>query len=273
MISKRKTSIPMLIGIVLAAVLILLALCAPLVAPNDPIKVNMTHTLEKSSTDFPLGTDQLGRCVLSRLLYGARTSLGVTCLVLAVTIFIGTLIGAVSGLFAGKWPDKLLTAFCEVILAFPGLILALVISGLLGPGIMNVMLAIALVSWARYARVVRSLVIGVREADYMRAARVSGTSGLHLVTRHILPNIGGAIGTIVVTDIGSTILRFAGLSFIGLGAQAPEAEWGMMINEARLFMAKAPSLIIYPVLAVTVSVFAFQLISDGLRDRLDDKSQ
>ncbi len=263
----------MLIGIVLAVFLIILALCAPLIAPNDPLKVAMANTLQKPSADFPLGTDQLGRCVLSRLLYGARTSLGVTCLVLLITVFIGTVIGTVSGLFAGKLPDKLLTAFCEIVLAFPGLILALVISGLLGPGIVNVMLAIALVSWARYARVVRSLVISIREADYMKAAKVSGTDGLHLVTRHILPNIGGAVGTVAVTDIGSTILKFAGLSFIGLGAQAPEAEWGMMINEARLYMAKMPELILYPILAVTISVFAFQLISDGLRDRLDDKSQ
>ena len=261
----------MTVGIVMASLLIILAISAPLIAPNDPIKVNMAHSLEAPSEIFPLGTDQLGRCLLSRLLYGARTSLGVTCLVLFITIFIGTVIGTVSGLFAGKWPDKLLTAFCEVILAFPGLILALVISGLLGPGILNVMLAIALVSWAKYARVVRSLVIGIREADYIKAAKVSGTDGFHIVTRHILPNIGGAIGTIVVTDIGSTILRFAGLSFIGLGAQAPEAEWGMMINEARLYMAKMPSLIIYPIIAVTISVFAFQLISDGLRDKLDDK--
>ncbi len=269
---KRRVSIPMIIGAAIAALLILAAIFAPLIAPNDPVAVNMVRALEGSSAEFPLGTDQLGRCVLSRLLYGARTSLGVTCLVLAITIFIGTVIGAVSGLFAGKWPDKLLTAFCEVVLAFPGLILALVISGLLGPGIFNVMLAIALVSWAKYARVVRSLVISVRSADYIKAARVSGTSGLHMMTRHILPNIGGTIGTIVVTDIGSTILRFAGLSFIGLGAQAPEPEWGMMINEARLFMARCPNLIIYPVIAVTISVFAFQLISDGLRDRLDDKT-
>lgn len=262
----------MIIGACIAAALIVIAIFAPVFAPHDPVAVNMSRMLESGSAEYPLGTDQLGRCVLSRLMYGARTSLGITCLVLAITIFIGTVIGAISGLCAGKWPDKLLTAFCEIILAFPGLILALVISGLLGPGIFNVMLAIALVSWAKYARVVRSLVISVRSADYIKAAKVSGTSSLHMVTRHILPNIGGAIGTIVVTDIGSTILRFAGLSFIGLGAQPPAAEWGMMINEARLYMASCPGLIIYPVIAVTLSVFAFQLIGDGLRDRQDNKT-
>ena len=261
---KIKTRLPfsIVIGLFLAAVLIILAVGAPLFSPNDPLKVSIAVALSPPSAEFPLGTDQLGRCLLSRLLYGARTSLGVTCLVLLLTVFIGTVVGAVSGLFSGKWPDKLLTAFCEVVLAFPGLILALVISGLLGPGILNVMLAIALVSWAHYARIVRSLVISIRESDYIKAAKVSGTNGFHLVTRHILPNIGGAVGTVVVTDIGSTILRFAGLSFIGLGAQAPEAEWGMMINEARLYMAKMPELIIYPVIAVTISVFAFQLISE-----------
>ncbi len=270
--TKCKLSPSMAFGIVLAATLIIAALIAPLIAPNDPLAVNMARALEGSSAKYPLGTDQLGRCVLSRLLYGARTSLGVTCLVLLLTVFIGSVIGTVSGLFAGRLPDKLLTAFCELVLAFPGLILALVISGLLGPGIVNVMLAIALVSWARYARVVRSLVIGVREAHYVKAARVSGSSGFQIVVRHIIPNIVGAIGTIIVTDIGSTILKFAGLSFIGLGAQAPEAEWGMMINDARLYMTEAPSLIVYPILAITLSVLAFQLIGDGFRDRIDSRS-
>ena len=134
------------------------------------------------------------------------------------------------------------------------------------------MLAIALVSWAKYARVVRSLVIGIRKADYMKAARVAGASTFRLVTRHILPNIGGALGTLVVTDLGSTILRFAGLSFIGLGAQPPKPEWGMMINDARLHINSNPMLIIYPILAVTLSVLAFHLLSDGLRDRLDSKA-
>ncbi|NLH00954.1 MAG: ABC transporter permease subunit [Clostridiales bacterium] len=270
--NRTDSSLSMAVGIVLAVLIVSSALCAPLIAPNDPLKVDMAHALQKAGREYPLGTDQLGRCVLSRLLYGARTSLGAACIILLITISIGTVIGTVSGLFAGKLPDKLLTAFCEIVLAFPGLILALVISGLLEPGIFNIILALGLVSWARYARVVRSLVISIREADYMKAAKVSGTDGLHLVSRHIIPNISGAIGTIVVTDIGSTILRFAGLSFIGLGAQAPSPEWGMMINEARLYMDKMPSLIIYPILAVTLSVLAFQLIGDGLRDRLDGMS-
>ena len=128
-----------------------------------------------------------------------------------------------------------------------------------------------MVSWANAARVVRSLVIGLRKANYIKAAQVAGTNTFHMVTRHILPNIGSAIGTIMVTDVGATILRFAGLSFIGLGAQAPQPEWGMMINEARLHMAKMPSLILYPVIAVTLSVLAFQLISDGLQEKHDGK--
>ncbi|HHU05345.1 MAG TPA: ABC transporter permease [Clostridiales bacterium] len=270
--TRKRLPFTIIIGAVLAALLIIAVALAPLIAPNNPTRVNMALAHEGPSEQFPLGTDQLGRCVLSRLLYGGRTSLGVTCLVLLITLLIGTVIGTVSGLFAGRWPDKFLTAVCEVVLAFPGLVLALVISGLLGPGILKVMLAIALVSWAKYARVVRSLVIGIRKADYMKAARVAGASTFRLVTRHILPNIGGALGTLVVTDLGSTILRFAGLSFIGLGAQPPKPEWGMMINDARLHINSNPMLIIYPILAVTLSVLAFHLLSDGLRDRLDSKA-
>lgn len=270
--TRKRIPLTIIIGAVLAALLIAAVALAPRLAPNNPLRVNMALSLSKPSEQYPLGTDQLGRCVLSRLLYGGRTSLGVTCLVLLITLLIGTVIGTISGLFAGRWPDKLLTALSEVVLAFPGLVLALVISGLLGPGILKVMLAITLVSWAKYARLVRSLVIGIRRADYMRAARVAGSSTFRLVIRHILPNIGGTLGTIVVTDFGSTILRFAGLSFIGLGAQPPEPEWGMMINDARLYMETNPMLIIYPILAVTLSVLAFHLLGDGLRDRLDSKA-
>ena len=254
-------------GLSLIALLLVAALAAPLIAPHDPYAISMKSALKAPGGEYPLGTDQLGRCVFSRLLYGARNSLGIACLVLAVTFSIGTVIGTISGLFAGRLPDKILTALCEVTLAFPGILLALVVSSLLGPGVMNIMLAIALVSWARYARLVRSLTIGIREADYIKAARVAGTRGVHIVTRHILPGIMGTLATAMVTDIGSTILRLAGLSFIGLGAQPPEAEWGVMINEARLYIDAAPWLILCPVIAVSIAVLAFHLAGDGLKAR------
>lgn len=258
--------IALIAGLVLLAALLIAAVAAPLIAPNDPYEISMKNALEPAGGEYPLGTDQLGRCVLSRILYGARSSLGIACLVLLITFGIGTAVGTVSGLFAGRVVDKALTALCEVTLAFPGILLALVVSSLLGPGIVNIMLALALVSWARYARLVRSLTIDIRSADYIRAAKVAGTRGRHIVLRHILPNIMGTIVTALVTDIGSTILRIAGLSFIGLGAQPPQAEWGVMISEARLYIGSAPQLILYPVCAVTLAVLAFHLVGDGIRD-------
>jgi peptide/nickel transport system permease protein len=242
----------------------MLAIFAPIIAPNDPNKIDVKNSFLESSEEFPLGTDQLGRCIYSRLLFGARTSLTVTCLVLMVTITIGTVIGTISGIFSGRLIDKMLTALCEILLAFPGILFALVVAGMLGPGIFNIMLAIALISWAKYARVIRGLVIGVKNADYIKAARVSGTNNFHLITWHILPNIKNTIGTIIVTDIGSTILTISGLSFIGLGAQATEAEWGMMINEARIYIDKAPQMILYPVITIVICVLAFNLIGDSL---------
>ena len=261
----------LLVGIIISAVLVLASLFAPVIAPNDPYRVDMRNALQSSSTGFPLGTDQLGRCVLSRLLYGARVSLGIAFLVTVITFLIGTTVGTLSGLLAGKLADKLLTALCEVILAFPGIILALVISGTLGPGVFNMMVAIALVSWAGFSRLVRSLVISVKDADYIKAARVSGTGGAKIVTRHILPNIAGAILTVLVTNLGSAILQIAGLSFLGLGAQPPAAEWGMMINDARIYISSAPTLILYPVAAVSFAVLGFHLIGDGLKDKSDSR--
>lgn len=254
-------------GVILCAALLIVTLAAPLIAPHDPYALDIKHKLSPPGGAYPLGTDQLGRCLLSRLLYGARTSLGIACLVLVITFVIGTVIGVSSGLFANTMLDRLLSALCEIVLAFPGILLALVMASVLGPGIVNIMLAVALVSWAKYARLVRSLTIGIKNAGYIRAARVSGAGTVQIVTRHILPNMLNTIITVLVSDIGSTILRIAGLSFIGLGAQPPEAEWGMMINEARLHMTSAPHLILFPVAAISVTVLAFHLLGDGLNSR------
>jgi len=267
--SRKPARLLLAIGILISASLIIAAVFAPVLAPNDPYSVDIRNAFQPSGFEFPFGTDQLGRCILSRLLFGARTSLTTAILVTAVTFLIGITVGAVCGLFAGKLLDKALTALCEIILAFPGIILALVISGTLGPGILNMMLAIALVSWAGFSRVVRSLVISVKDAEYITTARTAGTRGIKLVTRHIFPNISGAMFTILVTNLGNTILQIAGLSFLGLGAQPPTAEWGMMINDARSFISGNPSLILYPIAAVSMAVLGFHLIGDGLKDISD----
>jgi len=257
------------IGLILAATILLLALTAPIVAPNDPYAISLHNAFASPCGEFPLGADQLGRCLLSRALYGARISLGVMFLALGLTALIGTVVGTISGLFAGRWPDKALSALCEVVLAFPGIILALVLLGLFGPGVRNLTLAIALGGWAGYARLVRSLVIRVKNADYIKAAIVSGTRPRSMIWRHVLPNIAGGASTILVTSMGAIILQIAGLSFLGLGAPPPAAEWGMMINEARLYLSGAPRLMLVPLVAVSLSVLSFQLIGDALRDKND----
>lgn len=274
----RLEKISLHVGIILCAALLLATFLAPVLAPGDPYELNMKNRLlppgsvSPDGRSFPLGTDHLGRCLLSRLLFGARTSLGIAFMVIAVTFFIGVVVGVISGLFSSTAVDRALTGICEIVLAFPGILLALVLSAVLGPGIENIMLAVALVSWAKYARLVRSLTIGIKGSDYIRAARVSGTRTALIVIRHILPNMMNTIITVLVSDIGSTILRIAGLSFIGLGAQPPEAEWGMMINEARLYMSSAPHLIIFPVAAISVTVLIFNLIGDGLQGRAAGQS-
>ena len=264
--SKRPL---LLIGIVICSVLILMSVFAPMLAPNNPNTVSMANAAEGSTGQFPLGTDQLGRCTLSRLIYGSRVSLGTALLVTVVSSAIGITVGVVSGLYAGRVADKLLTVVCEVMLAFPGIILALVIAGTLGPGIVNMMLAISLVNWAGFARIVRSLVIGVKDEEYIKAARASGTRGIRLAVRHILPNISGAAATVIATNLGNVILQIAALSFLGLGAEFPTAEWGMMVSDARMHAAAMPSLMVYPVAAVSIAVLGFHLIGDGLKDISD----
>lgn len=248
--------------------IILICLSAKFIAPNDPLKVDMTNMFLKSSSQFPLGTDQLGRCILSRILYGGQTSITIALLSLFLTVTIGSAIGILAGIFP-KTLDKPLMGICEITLAFPGILLAIVMVGFLGPSLVNVMIAISVVSWAKYARTSRNLVLSIKESGYIKAAKVCGTSKVNIILRHIIPNITSTILTIMITDIGSTILRLATLSFIGLGAQHPTPEWGLMINEARSYIDYAPNMIIYPILAILITVIAFNLIGDRLRDRLD----
>ena len=259
------------LGILIATLIILVSILAPIISPNNPEKVDMANIFLESSKKFPLGTDQLGRCILSRILYGARISIVISILSLGLTVIIGVSIGIIAASFS-KIIDKILMGACEIVLAFPGILLAIVMVGFLGPSITNVMIAIAFVSWAKYARVTRSLVLSVKEAEFVKAAKVCGASKFKLILRHILPNITSTLLTITITDIGSTILRLATLSFIGLGAQHPTPEWGIMINEARSYIDYSPNMIIYPIIAIFITVMSFNLIGDGLREKLDQSS-
>lgn len=259
-----------LLGLVILLTVMVIALFAPFLAPDDPVKVNLAHRLSPPGAAFPLGADHLGRCLLSRLIYGTRVSLATAALALAAVLLISIPLGTLAGYCGGR-VDNAIMRVVDVLLAFPDLILALVIAGTLGPGLLNVMLALAAVGWVGYARVIRGMVLSVKEKEFILAARACGTSELAIITRHILPNVLSPVVVLATLDIGRLILAISGLSFLGLGAQPPTPEWGTMLNDGRLYMQVAPHLMIYPGLSIMTVVLAFNLLGDGLRDVLDPR--
>ena len=259
-------------GLAIVVILGLAAVFAPLLAPHDPTVVDATGRLAGSTRDHPLGTDELGRDVLSRLLFGARWSLGIACLATAVVTVVGIAVGLLAGFYGGLL-DNILMRIVDVLLAFPPLLLYLAVVGTLGPGIRNVFLALIAISWAQYARVVRGLVVSARRRDYVAAAVALGASGRRLMLRHILPNVVSPVVVLASLQVGSVILALAALGFFGLGAQPPTPEWGTMINQSRLFLQSEPTLMAYPGLAISLAVLGFNLLGDGLRDALDPRSR
>jgi ABC-type dipeptide/oligopeptide/nickel transport system permease subunit len=217
---------------------------------------------------FPLGADHLGRDELSRLLYGGRATLGTASVVLAMVMIIALVVGASSGYYGG-WLDTLLMGLVDLLLAFPGLILAVAIAGTLGPSLINVLIAMAAVWWAGYARLIRGMVLAMREREFVEAARAIGASDRRIMINHIARNILGPFVVLATLDMGSIVLGIAGLNFLGLGAQPPTPEWGAMLNDARPFLQSAPQLLLYPGAAIVLVVLGFNLLGDGLRDLLD----
>ena len=257
-------------GLALIAILAVIALLAPLIAPANPLKQVLSTRLKPPSADHWLGTDQLGRDVLSRMIYGARISLLIGTVVVGLAASVGTFVGLVAG-YVGGWLDEGLMRLTDVFLAFPALILAMAISGALGPSLTNAMIAIAVVSWPVYARLVRAQVLSLREREYVEAARSLGAPAVRIVWGHILPNTLAPLLVQASFDMGGAILSAAGLSFIGFGTQPPTAEWGVMISEGRNYIATHSWLSLFPGLAILLTVAAFNLIGDGLRDALDPR--
>ncbi|AYB37705.1 nickel ABC transporter permease subunit NikC [Brevibacillus laterosporus] len=258
----------MIICSIIIFLMILLALFAPFWSPNDPNLVDITHKLQGPSATFPLGTDHLGRCIWSRLIYGTRTSLGTAFIIMGLTMTISIPIGIYAG-FRGGWVDYLFMRICDILMAFPSLLLSLALIGILGPGLGNLILAMVLVQWVFYARIIRGMVLSVKEQHFILAAKVCGTPKLVIVLKHILPTIISQIVVLVFMDIGGIVLAISGLSFLGLGIQPPEAEWGMMINDSKPFFRNNPSLMLYPGMMILLVVIAFNLFGEALRDALD----
>ncbi|WEK52644.1 MAG: nickel ABC transporter permease subunit NikC [Candidatus Kaistia colombiensis] len=255
-------------ALAIVVVLAIAAIAAPLVAPYDPNAVDLTQRLQGPSLAHWLGTDHLGRDELSRLIYGTRVSLGSVALCIVLIMALAIAVGGASGYLGGR-VDQAVMRFCDIFLAFPTVVLALFLIGILGTGMVNVIIAIALSHFAWYARMVRGLVLSFRQRDFVLASRAAGAGRVRIFMEHLLPAIMAQMIVLATLDIGHMMLHVAGLSFLGLGVQTPTAEWGVMINDARQFVWSNPMLIIWPGLALLLSVMAFNILGDAVRDRLD----
>jgi peptide/nickel transport system permease protein len=257
-----------LVGLIIVLVMFGLALLAPLIAPYDPNAQDVFNQFKAPTLHHLLGTDQFGRDEFSRLLFGARVSLFTSAAVGAAILGIGVLVGTVSGL-AGGVVDGLIMRIVDVLLAFPSLLLALAVSGTLGPGLLHLALAMTAVWWVDYARLVRGLVLEVKERPYIESARAVGVPPLRIALRHVVPNIASPVIVLATLQTARLLLALAALSFLGLGVAPPTAEWGAMLNDGKDFLYLAPQLMLYPGLAITIAALGFNLLGDGLRDVLD----
>lgn len=248
--------------------LFLTAILAPLLAPNDPYKTDILYQLAAPGGKYPLGTDELGRCILSRILYGARTSLFASLIVVVIVFIFGAALGILAG-YLGGWVDGLLNRITTVFQAFPRMILAIAVAGVLGIGIRNTILALCAVYWTEYARLSRSIVISLKERTFIQAAKVCGESEIGIMVRHIFPNVFPDMIVTAALDIGSIIMEISALSFLGMGIKTPMAEWGAMMSAGRQYMQTNQLLIVIPGIAIFITVIIFNLFGEKLRDRLN----
>jgi peptide/nickel transport system permease protein len=261
------------IGLVLLATFILCAIFAPLLAPHDPNQLNLNDRMASPAAGHLFGTDELGRDILSRILFGARISLIVAVSVVGLSLAAGLLFGAISGFYGGI-PDIILNVYVSnAFLALPGILVAIAFVAFLGPGLVNLILALSLSGWVGYARLVRAQVMAVREREFVEAARALGASDLRILVRHILPNILQPLIVQAAVGMAGAVLAEATLSFLGLGIPAPAASWGSMLNDARSHLFDSPHMVVFPALAVMLAVLSFNFIGDALRDVLDPRTR
>lgn len=258
---------------VLAILIILSAIFAPVLTGGvNPAKGVLKDALQAPSAKHIFGTDKLGRDIFTRVIYGARTSLSASLSVVAIIFVLGTVVGVLAGYFGG-WIDTVLMRIADMMVAFPGMVFAIAIAGILGASVKNAVIAVSLVSWTKYARLARSLVLKIRNRDYVAAAVVSGSKTPYILWKYMIPNVIPTLVITAATDIGGMMLELAGLSFLGFGATPPTPEWGLMLNEGRQFISNAPWMMIYPGAAIFVVVVVFNLLGDALRDILDPRDE
>ena len=250
--------------------LLAVTLLAPVIAPYDPLDAIMRNANAAPSAEHLFGTDKLGRDVLSRILYGASYSLSSVVGLVALIFVVGTTLGVIAG-YSGGIIDTVIMRIADMMISFPGVILAIAIAGILGGSLFNAMVALLCVTWTKYARLARSMVLKIKKHDFVSAAVVSGGSPVHILWVHILPNILPLMIITAAADIGAMMMELAGLSFLGFGSQPPAPEWGLMLNEGRQQLQTAPWLMFFPGLAIFITVVVFNLWGDSLRDVLDPR--
>lgn len=271
-IKKNHVKEKLIVFLILVVVLLMIAAFAKYICPYDPYTQDLTQAQKAPSIEHPFGTDRYGRDMLSRVITGSTTSIYATLILVAISTVGGTFIGIICGWFGGK-ADTVLMRISDLFLAFPSLVFALAVAGVLGGGIHNAIIALAVISWPKFARLARGLTLAQKDSAYLMAARLSGCTAVKLMLKHILPNIAGPILVTAVLDIGTMMMELAGLSFLGLGVKPPMAEWGSMINEGRNLLQVAPWMVLAPGFAIFLTVMVFNLFGDTLRDYMDPKQR
>ena len=272
LINGFKTNRAFAVTSSLVLLLIVIALAAPMIAPYDPLEATMQNAYLAPSAEHWFGTDKLGRDNFSRVLYGAAYSLSSVLLLVAIIFMVGTTLGVLAGFYGGR-VDVVIMRVADMMISFPGMILAIAIAGILGGSLFNAIVALTVVTWTKYARLARSMVLKVKKRDFVEAAIVNGGTSTHILCRHILPNILPLMLITAASDNGAMMMELAGLSFLGFGSQPPAPEWGLMLNEGRQQLQTAPWLMFFPGLAIFITVVIFNLWGDALRDVLDPRQE
>lgn len=270
-VKKNRIRMKLILFAALAATLLLITIFAKYICPYDPYAQDLSQAMQPPSATHPMGTDTYGRDMLSRVLIGAQTSISSTFALVAIITVFGTIVGIFCGYYGGV-VDSVMMRISDICLAFPGLVFAMAVAAILNGGVQNAVIALALISWPKYSRIARSQTLSMKSLPYMQAAQLTGDSALQMILRHVLPNIVGPILVTSMLDIGTMMMEIAGLSFLGLGAQPPVAEWGSMMSSGRSMLQTYPWIVLSPGLAIFVSVVIFNLLGDTIRDYMDPKN-
>ena len=270
-VKRNRIRMKLFLFAALAATLLLITIFARDICPYDPYAQDLSQAMQPPSAAHPMGTDTYGRDMLSRVLIGAQTSISSTFALVAIITVFGTIVGIFCGYYGGV-VDSVMMRISDICLAFPGLVFAMAVAAILNGGVQNAVIALALISWPKYSRIARSQTLSMKSLPYMQAAQLAGDSALQMIFRHVLPNSVGPILVTSMLDIGTMMMEIAGLSFLGLGAQPPVAEWGSMMSSGRSMLQTYPWIVLSPGLAIFVSVVIFNLLGDTIRDYMDPKN-